>query len=112
MRRGEIWWGVWPTDELVKPRPLLIVSNNHRNSGKNIRDVVVVNLTSLSRADGSQKPTNDAEDYLITFKKPSIIRCSSIYKVKKNLLKSKLHQLTPDQMSQIDTRLKTVLDLH
>lgn len=112
MMRGEIWYGVWPNDPEKKLRPLLIVSNNHRNQAKNILDVIVVKLTSLNRADGTQKPTNSAEDFVVTLKKPTVIKCGSIYSVEKSFLKQKSSQLTPNQMKEVDTRLKTVLDLH
>lgn len=112
MLRGEIWFGVWPNDPDKKSRPLLIVSNNHRNSMNNISDVVVVKLTSLERADGSKKKLNDAEDILITLRKQTIIRCGALYSVEKILLKSKATQLTSTQMSEVESKLKTVLDIH
>ena len=112
MFRGEIWLGVWPNDPNKTPRPLLIVSNNHRNSAAGILDLVVVKLTSLHRHDKTEKPTNPAEDLVLTFKKPTIIRCASIYAVEKALLTKRVDQLTPDQMKKIDALLKTTLDLH
>jgi mRNA-degrading endonuclease toxin of MazEF toxin-antitoxin module len=112
MLRGEIWLGVWPSDPEKKGRPLLIVSNNHRNKAQYILDIVVVKLTSLQRKDLSEKPTNPAEDFVVTLKKPTIIRCASIFAVEKIALKSKISQLTAQQMSGIDSRLKTALDLN
>lgn len=112
MLRGEVWIGAWPNDPKKKGRPLLIVSNNYRNATESIFDVVVVKLTSLHRADQSKKPTNPVEDYVLTFKKPTIIRCGSIYSVEKSLLKSKIAQLSHEQMRDVDARLITVLDLN
>jgi mRNA interferase MazF len=112
MLRGEVWIGIWPNDPKKTPRPLLIVSNNHRNKAKYILDVVVVKLTSLQRQDGSDKPTNPAEDLVLNFKKSTIIRCASIYAVEKSLLHKKVNQLTPNQMKDVDQKLKTALDLH
>lgn len=112
MLRGEVWLVVWPNDPARKPRPLLIVSNNYRNQARNILDVIVVKLTSLQRSDGSIKPTNPAEDLILTFKKASIIRCASIYSVEKIFLHKKINQLTYNQMREIEQRLKTALDLH
>jgi mRNA-degrading endonuclease toxin of MazEF toxin-antitoxin module len=112
MLRGEIWFGVWPNDPDKKPRPLLIVSNNHRNQKPNILDVVVVKLTSLERPDGSKKPVNAAEDLLVTLKKPTIIKCGSLYSVEKAFFKNCAGQLSPDQMKEVDLRLKNVLDLY
>jgi mRNA-degrading endonuclease toxin of MazEF toxin-antitoxin module len=112
MLRGEIWFGVWPNDPDKKPRPLLIVSNNHRNQAKYILDVVVVKLTSLQRSDGSDKPVNPAEDFVLTLKKKTIIRCASIFSVEKSFLRNKVTELTMAQMKEIDQRIKTSLDLH
>lgn len=112
MLRGEIWFGVWPNDPSKKQRPLLIVSNNHRNGLSNILDIVVVKLTSLERSDGSKKKINDAEDVLVNLKKPTIIRCGAIYAVEKAFLKNKATQLTSNQMSEVDERLKTVLGIN
>jgi mRNA-degrading endonuclease toxin of MazEF toxin-antitoxin module len=112
MLRGEIWFGVWPNDPDKKPRPLLIVSNNHRNQKPNIQDVVVVKLTSLERPDGSKKPVNAAEDLLVTLKKPTIIKCGALYSVEKQFLKNSPGRLSPDQMKEVDLRIKNVLDLH
>lgn len=112
MLRGEIWFGVWPNDPFQKQRPLLIVSNNQRNSQVHILDVIVVKLTSLQRIDGSLKPVNTVEDLVIQLKKQSIVRCGSIYSVEKAFLKTKATRLTSEQMQEVDERLKTALDLH
>ena len=111
MLRGEIWLGMWPNDPGKKMRPLLIVSNNHRNRASALLDLVVVKLTSLHRQDGSVKPTHPAEDLVLTFKKPTIIRCAAIYSVEKSFLKKKINELTSAQLDDIDKRLKTVLEL-
>ncbi|MFZ4403796.1 MAG: type II toxin-antitoxin system PemK/MazF family toxin [Pseudobdellovibrionaceae bacterium] len=112
MLRGEIWFGVWPNDPQKKNRPLLIVSNDHRNSAANILDVVVVKVTSLERKDGSVKPINIAEDVVIQLKKKSILRCGSIYSVEKSFFLTKAAQLSPAQMKAVDEKLKNVLDLN
>lgn len=112
MFRGEIWFGIWPNDPDQKPRPLLIVSNNHRNKASLIRDIIVVKLTSLQRADGSEKPINAAEDVIVQLKKKTIIRCGSIYSVEKLHLRNKVNQLSPHQMNNVDHKLKIALNLH
>jgi mRNA-degrading endonuclease toxin of MazEF toxin-antitoxin module len=112
MLRGEIWFGVWPNDPDKKSRPLLIISNNHRNQKPNILDVVVIKLTSLERPDGSKKPVNQAEDLVITLKKPTIIKCGALYSVEKSFFKKCAGQISPDQMREVNLRIKNVLDLH
>lgn len=111
MLRGEVWLGVWPNDPHKTPRPVLIVSNNLRNQAPNLLDIIVVKLTSLERKDGSKKPINPSEDVVHTFKKPTIIRCGSIFTIEKSFLKNKLQDLPDTLMSKVDTCLKTALDI-
>ena len=112
MLRGELWWAKWPTDPTAKLRPVLIVSNNLRNSALNLLDIVVVKLTSLHYEDGTKKPTNAAEDIIITLKKDTIIRCASIFTIEKTLLQSRGGQLPIAAMRMVDEKLKHVLDLN
>lgn len=112
MLRGEIWWAKWPTDPTAKPRPVLIVSNNLRNAAPNLLDIVVVKLTSRLRDDGTKKPVNAAEDVLVTLKKETIIRCSSIFSIEKAILQSRAGQLPLIVMKAVDEKLRHVLDLN
>jgi mRNA-degrading endonuclease toxin of MazEF toxin-antitoxin module len=111
MLRGEIWWAKWPTDPTSKARPVLIVSNNFRNSAPNLHDLIVVKLTSLKRDDGSRKPTNPAEDVIVTLRKETIIRCASIFSVEKTMLQSRGGLLPIDAMKTVDEKLKHALSL-
>ena len=112
MLRGEIWWVKWPLDPNAKPRPVLIVSNNLRNSAPNLLDIVVVKITSLIRNDGTKKPVNPAEDVIVTLRKDSIIRCASIFSVEKMMLQSRGGQLPIAAMKLVDEKLKHVLDIN
>ena len=112
MVRGEIWYAVWPTDPGRKARPVLVISNNHRNSARNLLDVVVVKLTGLYRDDGSKKPTNPVEDVVIKFKKETIIRCGAIFSIEKSILTSKVALLSTATMKEVDEKLRHVLDLN
>ena len=56
--------------------------------------------------------TADAEDLLITLKKPTIIKCGSIYSVEKSFFKNRAGQLSVEQMHEVDLKIKNVLDLH
>lgn len=112
MLRGEIWSAVWPNDPKAIPRPVLIVSNNLRNSAPNLLDLVVVKITGLHRDDGSKKPVNANEDIIYKGKKLSIIQCGAIYSIEKTTLLQRLGQLTLAQMKVIDEKLRNVLDLH
>jgi len=112
MLRGEIWLGVWPNDPEKKPRPLLIISNNFRNQAVRLLDINVLKLTSLQRANGSDKLINPSEDVIITLKKPTIIRCASIFTIEKSFLSRRLIKLPLKDMNQVNFCLKTVLDLN
>ncbi len=112
MRRGEIWYAVWPKDPAQKPRPILIVSNNHRNLAPHLLDIVVVKLTGLYRDDGTKKPVNQSEDVVVKFKKETIIQCGAIFSIEKRSLQSHLTQLPIALMRDVDDKLKNVLDLH
>ena len=112
MQRGEIWYAAWPTDPNATIRPVLIVSNNLRNSAPRLLDIVAVKLTSLYRDDKSKKATNPAEDVIVRFKKDTIIRCVAVYSLEKSLLKNRVMQLSSDTMKEVDEKLKHVLDLN
>lgn len=112
MIRGEIWLAVWPNDPEQKFRPLLVVSNNLRNKAPYLQDIVVLKLTSLQNSKGKNKPINPSEDIVITLKKPTIVRCASIFTVEKSSLKKKLCDLPLHEMREVDACLKTVLDLN
>ena len=112
MRRGEVWWAVWPNDPKRKQRPVLIVSNNFRNSSPSLLDVVVVKLTGVINTNGVRKPVHLGEDLVIRFKKETIIQCGAIYSIEKSSLESLAVVLAADQMAAVDERLKNVLQLH
>lgn len=111
MLRGEVWYAVWPADPAQKVRPVLIVSNNFRNSASHLLDIVVVKLTGLYRDNGTQKPTNAAEDVVVKFKKETIIRCAGLFAIEKNTLRKKVSQLSSTTLQEVDEKLKHVLDL-
>lgn len=111
MKRGEYWLAVWPNDPGKKPRPVLVVSNDLRNSRPHIPDVVVVKLTSLERGDGTIKTVNAAEDVIVKLKKDSIIRCGAIYAVEKSFLIKTLGTADTNVIFQVNEKLRTVLQL-
>lgn len=111
MQRGEVWAAVWPNDPHKKERPVLIVSNDHRNHASHLADITVVKITSLVRADGRKKPVNQFEDLVLRFKKDSIVQCGALYSIEKKYLRRQLAQLSSPQMLEIDQRLRNVLGL-
>jgi mRNA interferase MazF len=110
--RGELWLAKWPNDPSKKERPLLVVSNNHRNQASALLDIVIVKITSFEKSNGTPKLTNPSEDVIITLKKKSIIRCASVFTIEKTTLTRKLGQIDITQMAQVDACLKNVLDLN
>lgn len=111
MKRGEIWAAVWPNDPLKKERPVLIVSNDHRNNTPALQDITVLKITSLKRADGSEKTVNLFEDVVLKLKKASIIQGGAIFSIEKRNLRRILGQLTPSQMNDVSERLRNALGL-
>ncbi len=111
MRRGEIWAAIWPNDPQKKERPVLIVSNDHRNSTPALLDITVVKITSRMRADGSKKTVNQFEDVVAHLKKESIIQCGAIFSIEKKHLRKILGQLTSAQMNEINDKLRSALAL-
>jgi mRNA-degrading endonuclease toxin of MazEF toxin-antitoxin module len=111
MKRGEIWAAVWPNDPTKKERPVLIVSNDFRNSTPALQDVTVLKITSFKRADGSKKVVNRFEDVVVQLKKESIIQGGAIFSIEKRLLRRSLGQLAPSQMTEVDDRLRSALAL-
>ncbi len=111
MLRGEIWWAIWPNDQSKKKRPVLIVSNDHKNSNPKLLDIVVVKITGLYRDNNTKKSVNANEDVVVTLKKDSIIRCGSIFTIEKTSLDSKAVARGAVIMKQVDEKLKTVLSL-
>ena len=111
MLRGEIWYAAWPGDLRAKQRPVLIVSNDFRNSAPHLLDVVAVKLTGLYRDDRSKKPTHPSEDVVVTLKKETIIRCAAIFAIEKSILKNRVWQLSSDVMREVDEKLRQVLQL-
>ena len=111
MVRGEVWAAVWPADPGKKERPVLVVSNNIRNRNPYLLDVVVAKVTSAERAAGSIKPINPAEDEAIVLKKASIVKCAALFSVEKSTLRRKLTDLSPGLMTQVDAKLRNLLNL-
>lgn len=111
MKRGEIWAAVWPNDPKKKERPVLIVSNDHRNSTLALQDVTVLKITSLKRVDGSKKVVNQFEDLVVQLKKESIVQGGAVFSIEKRLLRRILGQLSPSQMGDVNDRLRNALAL-
>jgi mRNA-degrading endonuclease toxin of MazEF toxin-antitoxin module len=111
MKRGEIYWGVYPEDTQKKKRPLLIISNNLVNSNDRAEDVIVVKVTSLVGANSTKKRINPREDVVIKLEKDSIIRCGKIFTVRKIRLKPSAYSVPLDKMKEVDQCLKNALGL-
>jgi mRNA-degrading endonuclease toxin of MazEF toxin-antitoxin module len=111
LKRGEIWAAVWPNDPLKKERPVLIVSNDHRNGIPTLLDITVVKITSLKRVDGSTKNINQYEDVIVKLKKESIIQSGAIFSIEKRTLRRILGQLSSSQMDEVSDQLRNALAL-
>jgi mRNA-degrading endonuclease toxin of MazEF toxin-antitoxin module len=111
LKRGEIWAAIWPNDPLKKERPVLIVSNDHRNGTPTLLDITVLKITSLKRPDGSAKYIHQFEDVVVKLKKESLIQSGAIFSIEKRTLRRPLGQLSPAQMDQVSDQLRNALAL-
>jgi mRNA-degrading endonuclease toxin of MazEF toxin-antitoxin module len=111
LKRGEIWAAVWPNDPLKKERPVLIVSNDHRNETPTLLDITVLKITSLKRPDGSTKYIHQFEDVVVKLKKESLIQCGAIFSIEKRTLRRPLGRLSPAQMADVSDQLRNALAL-
>lgn len=113
--KGDIVSAIWPNDPKKIKRPLVIVSNNTRNSITGLQDIIVVKVTSERKKNGNIKPFNEVEDLKITVKKPSYIKCGSIFTIEKKYIKgfydNKIQRVGSAKLKEMDSKLKIVLDL-
>lgn len=111
MQRGEIYTAIWPNDPSIKPRPVLIVSNNLQNNNSAYQDILVCKITSYLDDTNNPKKINSAVDKIITLKKQSIIQCSKIFTLNKTDLVKQIGQISIQDMKDVDRKLKVALDL-
>lgn len=96
----------------VKRRPALIVSNNRQN--KSLDDVLLVPLTTrvrtADRRTACEIISTSPEGKQSGLKVDSVVDCSVIATIPKTLLVSKIGQLSPQKMQQVDACIRNCID--
>lgn len=110
MKRGEIWLVCFDPSvgsEIRKTRPALIVSNDlaNRNSSK----LTVVPLTGTIKKLPIIVIVDPGERNGLT--KRSLIRIPDVTTFDKSRFQRRLGELTPEQMAEVEARLRLHLDL-
>jgi len=106
MKRGSVWWVEFDPavgSEIHKTRPAVIVSND--NANKYLARVVVVPLTS------SVSRLYPGEAALTVNGKKNKAMTDQIMSADKSRLKNKIGELTDNDMSSLETAMKTFLNL-
>ena len=106
MKRGSVWWVEFDPavgSEIHKTRPAVIVSNETAN--KYLARVVVVPLTS------SVSRLYPGEATLTVNGKKNKAMTDQIMSADKSRLKNKIGELTDNDMSSLETAMKTFLNL-
>lgn len=109
-RRGEIWFAdLDPTRgrEQAGRRPVLVASVEAFNSSK-AELVVVVPVTSTLRGIPWHVVVNPAEGGL---KNPSAVMCEAVRSISKSRLVKRLGSVSRDALSQVEDRLRILLQL-
>ncbi|MFQ5432504.1 MAG: type II toxin-antitoxin system PemK/MazF family toxin [Nitrospinota bacterium] len=112
MKRGEIWWAELPAPQGSGPgyrRPVLVVQSNEFNRSR-ISTVVVVVLTSnlrLAEAPGNVLLSRRAAG----LPKKSVANVSQLITLDKSFLAKKVRSLPANELSSVDTGLRTVLSV-
>lgn len=112
MRRGEIWWARVPTrGATAKRRPMLVVSDDAFNANERYPKVMVVHLTSVERLGGPFDWEVAIPKGTAGLSRPSVVKCSEIYTLWKELLQGPAATLPPALMRRVDRALGVALNL-
>jgi len=106
MKRGEIWWVNFDPSvggEIQKQRPAVIVSNDMSN--KYLNRVQVVPVTS------KVDKLYPSEAYIAVAEKQAKAMADQLATVSKQRLLNKIGQVTQMEMQQIETAIRTQLEL-
>ncbi len=88
-----------------KRRPAMIISNAKVNKTK---DYLLVQITSKYHEDGLTFPIDD-NDCLISLPLKSFIRAHKVFTVNKNLILSKITQVSPHFFNQISDEIVSLI---
>jgi mRNA interferase MazF len=112
LSRGSVVLAIYPFTDLssTKRRPALVVSSTARPG----RDCILAFITSRTTpADATDLllDVGDVDFAATGLLAASVVRCGKLMTLDRTLLTGRLGQLSGRLMAEVDTRLKTALDL-
>jgi len=112
VRRGEIWWGAPPLPGgSHKRRPFLVVSADAFNRNERYPKVMVVHLTTATRAGGPFRWEIAVPRGVAGLPVASVVKCSEVYTLLKMHLTAIAGTLPRPYVERIDRALATTLGL-
>jgi mRNA interferase MazF len=112
MLRGEVWWASVPMRRGdSKRRPVLIVSDDVFNRNPRYPKVMVVHLTSVTRAEGPFDWEVTVPKGTPGLERPSTVKCAEVYTLWKEQLRGGAGALPRALMQKIDRALAISLGL-
>ena len=112
MRRGEIWWGAPPLPGgSRKRRPFLVVSDDAFNRNELYLKVMVVHLTTATRAGGPFRWEIDVPRGIAGLPLASVAKCNEVYTLLKLHLTEQAGTLPHPYIERVDRALAITLGL-
>lgn len=112
IKRGEIYWVDWNPargSEQAGRRPALIVQTDAANTNPRYPNTIVAAVSTSGRAIATHIPlTPSAQNGLPA---PSFVKCEQLFTLSKSRLQSRLGQIEPAELAQVDAALRQSLDL-
>jgi mRNA-degrading endonuclease toxin of MazEF toxin-antitoxin module len=112
VRRGEIWWGAPPLPGgSRKRRPFLVVSDDAFNRNELYLKVMVVHLTTATRAGGPFRWEIDVPRGIAGLPLASVAKCNEVYTLLKLHLTEQAGTLPHPYIERVDRALAITLGL-
>lgn len=112
IKRGEIYWVDWDPargSEQAGRRPALIVQTNAANTNPRYPNTIVVAVSTSGRAIATHVPLTPSTQNGLPM--PSFVKCEQLFTLSKSRLHSRLGQVEPAELAQVDAALRQSLDL-
>ena len=112
MRRGEIWWGAPPLPGgSRKRRPFLVVSDDAFNRNEHYPKIMVVHLTTTTRAGGPFRWEIDVPRGIAGLPVASVVKCNEVYTLLKMHLTAQAGTLPRAYIEHVNRALAITLGL-
>jgi len=112
VRRGEIWWGAPPLPGgSHKRRPFLVVSDDAFNRNEHYPKIMVVHLTTTTRAGGPFRWEIDVPRGIAGLSVASVVKCNEVYTLLKMHLTAQAGTLPRAYIEHVNRALAITLGL-